>query len=434
MACVRHHHIRMIPLTNGHPMVAALLAVFTGSIFFSTALVNVLAAVISGVALYHWLRFRPIQLLWHPISVGCILFLAWVMARELIDGQPLAQSLGAMNEFRPLVFIVLWAPLLRPLLHRRAVIYTTVAGLLIFSLFALATLVVTGMPFYIHYFDPGSVALPRPLDVLFATLHKRAADLSGPVMVATIFAGLQCAWDAPRHRKLLLPLSAIGIAALVFALARRTSYVGLMVCSLLIVLLNARRINVATAAWLSGAALGAASLLLASPLASQGLGRIVDEAVAFQSTPAAHQAQLTTSTGLRLQYWSVASRIAQESPLIGTGITSFPSHYRAEAARLGGEPQAAANPHNEYLYVFSALGGVGMLFYLTAHLTVLRNGAAMHNVVQRKVLYCYFAAALSSILFNSMFIDMIPGHFHALAVLTLGWFDWDTGDLPRSAA
>lgn len=45
--------------------------------------------------------------------------------------------------------------------------------------------------------------------------------------------------------------------------------------------------------------------------------------------------------------------------------------------------------------------------------------------MQRLVLTYYLIAALSTALVNSLVIDMIPGHFHALALLVLGWFAWD---------
>lgn len=38
---------------------------------------------------------------------------------------------------------------------------------------------------------------------------------------------------------------------------------------------------------------------------------------------------------------------------------------------------------------------------------------------------------MSSIFFNSMIIDMMPGHFYARTLLCLGWFDWPDDATPE---
>lgn len=423
----------MTPPPSGHPAVAALLGVLTASVFVSTALVNVVAAAVSILALYHWFRWRPFELLRHPVSLFVIAFLGWAFLRELADGQPFGRAASVIDQFRTFGFILLWAPLLRPPLHRRVVVCVTGAGLVLFSIIAVAALAVTGKPFYVNNFDPASMG-PALLEPVYATFLKRGADLGGPIMVAAIFGALQLAWDRAPRRRLLLALAALGTLALLFALGRRTGHMGFALCALLIVLLNVRRLTAVAAVSLAGVTLVVIGLLAASPVANHGLRQVVAEAQAYQVAPPGQRAQLVTSTGERLQFWSVAARVAMESPLVGSGLASFPDHYQAQAVALGGEAQRRTNPHNEYLYMFCTLGAVGLLLYLGLHLAVLRNAMRLRNTTQRKVLCLYMAAALASVLFNSMVVDMIPGHFYALAVLSLGWFEWDSTALAGGRA
>lgn len=423
----------MTPPPSGHPAVAALLGVLTAAVFFSTALVNVVAAVISILALYHWFRWRPFELLRHPIALAVFAFMGWAFLREMIDGQPFGRSASVIDQFRTFGFIVLWAPLLRPPLHRRVVVRVLAAGLLLFSLVAVAAMAVTGKPFYVNSFDPEAMG-PALFQPLYAAFLKRSPDLGGPILVAAIFAALQLAWDRAPRRGLLLALAVLAALALLFATGRRTSHIGFALCALLIVLLNIRRLTAVATVSLAGVTLVVIGLLAASPVANNGFRKVVAEAQAYQAAPPEQRAQLVTSTGERLQFWSVASRVAMESPLVGSGLTSFPDHYQAQAAAMGGEAQRKTNPHNEYLYMFCALGAVGLLLYVALHLAVLRNALRLRNSTQRKVLCLFMAAALSSLLFNSMVVDMVPGHFYALAVLALGWFEWDSTALAGERA
>jgi len=166
----------------------------------------------------------------------------------------------------------------------------------------------------------------------------------------------------------------------------------------------------------------------------KGVQRIVAEADAFRSSTDLERSQAKTSTGLRLQFWAVSLRLAAQAPLVGGGVSSFADRYYAQAAATGGVPSRVGNPHNEYLYVVCTLGGVGLALYVAIHVALARHAVRMRNAAQRRIILIYLLVALASILFNSMVIDMIPGHFHALALLALGWFQWDDGTLPESDA
>ena len=91
---------------------------------------------------------------------------------------------------------------------------------------------------------------------------------------------------------------------------------------------------------------------------------------------------------------------------------------------MGGSADVTGNPHNEYLYVTAGLGIVGLVLYLALQARVILDGRLLPNDTQRKILWMAMLIFLVSILFNSMLIDMVPGHFYALVLLSLVWFPW----------
>ena len=403
--------------------IAVLLGALAASMFFSTALINVGAALVSIVALVHWFRDRPFHLLRHPLAVTSLAFVGWVVLRDLLAGESPLAAVRAANGVRPLLFVVLWAPLFQAERNRRAVVAACAGGMAVFCLVAIATLLATGKPLYDHHVNPADVVLPGFLMAGWKTFFTRAPDLAGPILLAVLFGSLQVAWDGARHRRFWYVLATLAAITLLFATARRTSQLGFLLCALLFVALNWRRINPRAAVLLAVAGALSVGLAAFSPTVAKGVRQVATDFREFSETPVEQQGRLWSSGGERLRYWSVAGRLARESPWLGTGASAFPVRFLAQEKAMGGSHKPQANPHNEYLYVLAALGAVGLVLYLAAHGAALKAASDLRNTTQRKILYLYLLAALVSIVFNSMLVDMIPGHFHALALLTLGWFE-----------
>jgi O-antigen ligase len=410
------------------PWIAALLGALTVSNFLSTAATNIGALLVSIVALGYWVRFRPFALLRHPLALSCLAFLAWLLVRELLAGEPIATALRSTNNFRPLLYIVLWAPLFAPHLHRRAVLQTFCACLLVFAVMAITTTLATGHPFYRTPTWPvPELGLPQPIAAVHKALFIRAPDLSGAFLVATIFATLQLAWSRERRRFAPVALALLLLVTLLMATTRRTSYVGFVLCSLLIVCLNVHRIDFKTSLRMVLALVASVGLVMATPTARDGVMRIVNDTREFARTPPAQQGYLVSSSGERMRFWEVAGNVALESPLIGVGIAKYPERYVAHDLAMGGSHSQHANPHNELLYLLSTVGLVGLALYLAIQAAVLWSVRRLGHPLQTRIAAYLMLSVVSSLFFNSMIVDMIPGHFYALAVLCVAWFAW-----PRS--
>jgi hypothetical protein len=415
-------------LRTGHAGIATLLGVFTAAVLLSTAATNIVAALVTGVALYQWGRHRPWWLLRHPVGWASAGFFAWLLLREALDGAMGIEALQSVNQFRTLLYVLLWAPLFVAPLHRRVVVAVTLVGLLLFMLTALVGWLTTGRVFYPLPHMPYPWQLPVVLDQLGHRFFTRAPDLVGPVFLAALFAAAHLALTGSRRRIALAGFAILATVVLFFATNRRTSQVGFVLCALFFVLTSVRSMLPRTRLALAAAVLLGTVMLLNAPPVRDRLERVVSESREFLATPTAQRGQTTTSTGGRLLFWSIAVQVAQESPWIGSAESAYLQRYLAMDDAHGSSLQLHrhGNPHNEYLHVAGALGIVGLALYLAMHAATVAAIARTNATRQHRVILGYYlVAAMSTAMVNSLAIDMILGHFHALAFLVLGWFAWD---------
>ncbi|MBE7368192.1 O-antigen ligase family protein [Ramlibacter pallidus] len=417
---------------QGSPVIGALLALFTCAIFVSTAATNVLAGVLSLAALYAWARYRPFGLLRHPVCVAVFAFYAWLLLREAISTRPPADVLKALDQFRTLAFVVLWAPLFAAPRHRRAVVAAAAAGLLLFIVIALAGWLTLGHLFYPTQIGSYKLHLPPGLHQFVYHFFLRAPDLAGPVFVAATFAAFELAWQDRRRRGWYLAVAVAATAVLFLATARRTSQVAFVLCGLMYLLLHLKLLSLRRRLLLAGASVATVLALLATPAVQDSAGRVFRDVREFTSMPVERRGEVQTSGALRLRFWDVALEVVRESPWIGTGESAYRERFVAHDNALGGTrlQKEHGHPHNEYLHLLGSLGVVGLTLYLAVHAAAVRSGKAQPSREQRHILGYYLIAALSSAVVNSLTIDMVPGHFHALALLVLAFFPWDE---PRGA-
>ena len=135
--------------------------------------------------------------------------------------------------------------------------------------------------------------------------------------------------------------------------------------------------------------------------------------------PPQQRSQLETSVGLRLQYFVSSWSIVQDHFWLGVGSLNFkPLFWEVNHAMGATNPVIfAPNPHNEYLYMWCTKGLVGLLLYLGIFVQACRIAAQRGEDWQRHGLWLLVCLLLTSILFNSMSIDMVEGHFMMLVLL-----------------
>ncbi len=120
-----------------------------------------------------------------------------------------------------------------------------------------------------------------------------------------------------------------------------------------------------------------------------------------------------------MQYALSAVDLVQQNGWLGVGSLNFrEAFWRANGGVEGLESQYS-NPHNEYLYMLSTKGWIGLLLYLSVFAQVCRMAMKKANVVQRISMLMMVFLFLLSITTNSMMTDMKEGHFAMLMMLVL---------------
>ena len=116
-----------------------------------------------------------------------------------------------------------------------------------------------------------------------------------------------------------------------------------------------------------------------------------------------------SSIGLRLIFWQTSLRIIRDHPLIGAGTGGFAVEATSHA---GDHPNLTIeNPHNEYLFITSQLGVVGLLAYIWLLYTLFKVAKQLPFRYSVAAQGLVVAMAVGS-LFNSTLRD--EGHFFAI--------------------
>jgi len=106
---------------------------------------------------------------------------------------------------------------------------------------------------------------------------------------------------------------------------------------------------------------------------------------------------MTTSSGLRLEFWKTSLVIIKQAPLVGHGTGSLPETFRRVAVESGSTKAPTKNPHNQTLTIVIQLGLIGGAFLFAmwaAHFLLFRNGGLAGwiglAVVTQNILGCLF--------------------------------------------
>jgi len=409
-------------LPRAHPStaIAVVLAAFTLSVFVSTALTNILAGLICIAAIIRWVSDKPWHLLRHPLIIACLAFVGWAVLREVAADASPRQILATVDKLRVLLFVPLWAPLFVFERHSHVAIRCVMGALSAYAILALALLLFTGHVPYIslHPFLHQELGGPQAWQLIVAKLISKSAEIASPIYVAAVFGALQHALDHPKWRRWLLAFAVLLTAALLLASERRQTQMGFALCLLVFAWVNRHHLSRRA---LAGMAIG---LALAAPVvsmtpAASGLQRVADATVKFLSAPAPRikAVEITTSEGQRLRLWDNALPAIQQHPIVGTAMSRYDDRYLATASETLHVATQTANPHNEYLYFWGSLGLIGLLLYLA--IPWVGWAAASGDPFRQRVLLYYLVAMFNAMAVNSLVIDMVAAHAHALVFLAL---------------
>lgn len=332
----------------------------------------------------------------------------WDVITNIIAGHTLGKSLVAMiHDMRTFGFIVvLWAVFTNVRVSRVALqsLIIAVVGLASANLL----LTVVGVIPRGQYFWP------------------TAPHLYGQVLVGLFFVLAQMWLVRPtRAWRFAVPMLLL-LSSLLFASERRTGYVLLAAGLCVWGLLNHRRVFIGYYRW--GLVFGVflvCMLAVSSNIVQQRTIQAASEVSQYLSMSTQERAGISTSLGIRMQFYSSAARLISESNwLIGVGSLDFPSLFAAVNHQQGTTAQQAAtqfsnfeNPHNEYLFMLATKGVIGLALYLAIFAQACRLACLKSDEVQRVGMLVMIFLFLLSITTNSMMTDMEEGHFTMLMLL-----------------
>ena len=371
----------------------------------STALTNICMLLLALLSFWAWSRYQWPDGEWalaKPLFILIGLFCLWDLGANLLGGNSLSDSLQALRHVRKFFFVLLLWPLFAsPRVARHALLSLGATVCLLAAANLVWTLV-------LHH--------PESMTSFMSNLH-------GQILVGMVLLLVHAALVRRYQPWLLVALALVLLASLFFAAHRRTGYVLLAVGSVFMMLLlwksqTGRRRQVYL---LAGVAVLAALLLLAglSATLQQRVDLFFTEYHQFFEMSPQQRSQLETSVGLRLQYFVSSWSIVQDHFWTGMGSLNFKQLFWEVNRDMGAtNPKVfAPNPHNEYLYMWTTKGLVGLLLYLGIFVQACRLAARRSEAWQRHGLWMFVCLFLTSILFNSMSIDMVEGHFMMLVLL-----------------
>ena len=392
--------------TSPHTLVdrlaSPLVVVLCVALLTSTALTNICMLLLVLLSLWAWTRFQWPDGEWalaKPLFILISLFCLWDLIINLLGGYSLSESVQALRHVRKFFFVlVLWPLFASPKVTRHALL----------SLGATVTLLASANLVWTLGFHHD--------ELMIASMP----NLHGQILVGMVFLLVYAALFQPRWRLLFSSLAVMLLASLFFASIRRTGYVLLLASGILLFILTSRQ----QSKWHRAATLLAslAALLCLASLSPKVQARVAlffTEYQQFFRMSAQARSQLETSVGLRLQYFVSSWQIVQDHFWLGVGSLNFkPLFWEVNHAMGATNPvMFAPNPHNEYLYMWATKGLVGLLLYLGIFVQACRMAARRHESWQRHGLWLFVCLFLVSILFNSMSIDMVEGHFMMLVLL-----------------
>lgn len=371
----------------------------------STALTNICMLLLALLSFWAWSRFDWPEGEWalaKPLFILIGLFCLWDLSANLLGGNSLSDSLQALRHVRKFFFVLLLWPLFASPRVARHALLSLGATVCLLAAANLASTLVLNQQVFMPSFMP---------------------NLHGQILVGMVLLLAHGAIEGRYRPWLLCALAFVLLASLFWVSTRRTGYVLLAVGSLCLFFLLWQRQSGRhrLILLLGGISLLSLLLLLASlsPKVQVRVALIFSEYQQFLLMTPQQRSQLETSVGLRLQYYVSSWSIVLDHFWTGTGSLNFKQLFWTVNRDMGAtNPQVfAPNPHNEYLYMWTTKGLIGLLLYLGIFVQACRLAARRSETWQRHGLWLFVCLFLTSILFNSMSIDMVEGHFMMLVLL-----------------
>lgn len=387
------------------------LVIFAMSLLASVAGINIATFMLLIASPWFWKEYQqdPDEkyntiLIWGLIFALCL----WDAITNLFAGVTIMKSLWAMqHDLRVLIFIIcLWPIFAQPNLARFALACVILALVCIASINLIATWT-------------GQISAGQ---YLWRTMHH----LHGQMSVGAVFLLLQLILSTPKYRLHFGGAVLLLLTGMLMANERRAGYFLFLAGFPLWIYLNREKLSVDRFKWwiMSGVVL-VLVVALSSPVVHTRIEQVWQDVAQFMSMTSEQRAQVTTSVGIRLQFYaSVWTLIQQNNWMTGIGSVNFASQFADVNYSMGTTPELAKayfasfqNPHNEYLFMLATKGVIGLLLYVSIFIHACNFAWKKSDDVQRNGLIIFVFLFMLSITTNSMMTDMEEGHFTMMIML-----------------
>ena len=364
------------------------------SIPFSVALDNVLLVVVAAC----WLAAGTWRETWETLRVNAVavwaLFLFGMLALGALHGDlESSEAARYLGKYSDLLFIPVFAVLMRDAVQRRRALHAFAASLL--AVLLLSYWIAAGLP-------AGRPLLGTPDNPVVLKQYLTHGILMA--YGAFLFARFALAASSSRSRGLWTAASVAAAANALFLVQGRTGYIVLAALALCLgyAWLRWRGLAVATT---TTAAMLAALVVIPGPFQERfGL----TTADGSQSL-AAQWAR--TSNAERLEMYGVTLEIIRDHPLLGVGTGSFPAAYAKK--NPGGAVAESRNPHNEYLLMAAQVGVGGLVLLLALFWSHWRIAARLATPLECDLARGLVLTIAIGCLFNSLLLDHTEGLLYA---------------------
>ncbi|MDP1679239.1 MAG: O-antigen ligase family protein [Candidatus Nitrotoga sp.] len=326
--------LSILPLTLFFPVGI----IYTGILLFTLSLL------LSGDYRMKWLTVKESPLFWPILGLSAITCCAAILLER-----PQGSFWSGFVHYQIYIFLLLFISVGSGDWQKRAVRVFFVGALYAATLYYLNLLQM----------------LPK-VDIFASYLDYKG---NKSILLAILLA-IAAGWmlyeivSLPDRRSLWLKVLAflyVVIALLFLAKSRTASLIFILLCLLFFlkyfimswrsVLWSLSFVSILAVAWLSASNLG------------QRVIGTVEDVKSFS------QGQHISDDGIRLEMFSITSKIISEKPWAGHGIATFPSQYQKYAKGLFSE--GTQTPHNDYLFYSAEIGLIGLAALLWIWLTQL---------------------------------------------------------------
>ncbi len=122
-------------------------------------------------------------------------------------------------------------------------------------------------------------------------------------------------------------------------------------------------------------------------------------------------ATVSTSAGLRLEFYKNTLDIIAAHPLTGVGTGGFPQAYARQVKDSG--RFLTHNPHNEFLNVAVQIGFMGMLILIAMFWLQWRNAPKLPTPMEQSLARALVLTLVAGCMVNSLLLDHAEGLFYA---------------------